>query len=132
MNVNILISQRPLGCRQVNISQRLCLSPEVGKTRTGCQNCTCSENFTYHCHRSIELYSIFLQNKLTLPIIWGRKVIGISGSLILSKTLMELIFNLCREFRCEVQRTQLAKSTLLTFTPVPLGSFHIFQSLFRC
>ena len=30
--------------------------------------------------------------------IWGRKVIGISGSLIWSKTLMELIFNPCSEF----------------------------------
>ena len=33
---------------------------------------------------------------------WGRgarRVIGISGSLIWSKTLMELIFNLCGEFR---------------------------------
>ena len=29
----------------------------------------------------------------------GRKVIGISGSLIWSKTLMELIFNPCGEFR---------------------------------
>ena len=29
---------------------------------------------------------------------WERKVIGISGSLIWSKTLMELIFNLCSEF----------------------------------
>ena len=26
---------------------------------------------------------------------WGRRVIGISGSLIYSKTLMELIFNPC-------------------------------------
>ena len=30
---------------------------------------------------------------------WGRRVIGISGSLICSNTLMELIFNLCGEFR---------------------------------
>ena len=30
---------------------------------------------------------------------WGRRVIGISGSLIWSKTLMELIFNSCGEFR---------------------------------
>ena len=29
----------------------------------------------------------------------GRRVIGISGSLIWSKTLMELIFNPCAEFR---------------------------------
>ena len=32
-------------------------------------------------------------------LIWGRRVIGISGSLICSKTLMELIFNPCGEFR---------------------------------
>ena len=31
--------------------------------------------------------------------IWGRRVIGISGYLICSKTLMELIFNPCGEFR---------------------------------
>ena len=30
---------------------------------------------------------------------WGRRVVGISGSLIWSKTLMELIFNPCGEFR---------------------------------
>ena len=30
---------------------------------------------------------------------WGRRLIGISGSLILSKTLMELMFNPCGEFR---------------------------------
>ena len=30
---------------------------------------------------------------------WGRRLIGISGSLIWSKTLMELIFNPCGEFR---------------------------------
>ena len=33
----------------------------------------------------------------------GRRVIGISGSLIWSKTLMELIFNPCREFRWSPQ-----------------------------
>ena len=30
---------------------------------------------------------------------WGQRVIGISGYLIWSKTLMELIFNPCGEFR---------------------------------
>ena len=30
----------------------------------------------------------------------GQRVIGISGSLIWSKTMMELIFNPCGEFRC--------------------------------
>ena len=56
----------------------------------------------------------------------GAKGDGISGSLIWSKTLMELIFNHCGEFRCEVRRVQLAKSTLLTSSLVPLGSFQIF------
>ena len=32
--------------------------------------------------------------------IWGRRVTRISGSMIWSKTLMELIFNPCGEFRC--------------------------------
>ena len=31
--------------------------------------------------------------------LWGRRMIGISGSLIRSKTLMELLFNPCVEFR---------------------------------
>ena len=56
----------------------------------------------------------------------GRRVIGISGSLIWSQTLMELIFNPCCEFR-EVRRAQLAKSILLTSPLVPLGSFQIFK-----
>ena len=54
-----------------------------------------------------------------------RSVIGISRSLIWSKTLMELIINSCGEFRW-VRRAQLAKSTLLTSTSVPLRSFQIF------
>ena len=53
---------------------------------------------------------------------WGRRVIGISGSLIWSKTLMELIFNLVVNID-EVRRTKLAKSTLFTSTMVLLGSF---------
>ena len=55
----------------------------------------------------------------------GRRVIGISGSLIWSKTLMELAINSCGELS-EVWWAQLAKSTLLTSTLVPLGSFQIF------
>ena len=64
-------------------------------------------------------------------IIRGRRVIGISGSLIWSKTLMELIFNLGGEFR-DVRRAQLAKSTLLTSTWCPwdlLGSWRTVQIL---
>ena len=55
----------------------------------------------------------------------GRRLIGISGSLIWSKTLMELMFNPVMNF-AEVRRAQLAKSTLLTSSLVPLGSFQIF------
>ena len=50
----------------------------------------------------------------------------ISGYLIWSKTLMELILTLAVNFG-EVWRTQLAKSTLLTSTLVPLRSFKIFS-----
>ena len=53
----------------------------------------------------------------------GQRLIGISGSLIWSKTLVELIFNPCGEFRC--RRAQLAKSTLLTSTLVSLESFKV-------
>ena len=38
---------------------------------------------------------------------------------------MELIFNPCAEFRCEVRRAQLAKSTLLTSTLLPMESFKV-------
>ena len=51
-------------------------------------------------------------------------MIGISGSLIWSKIMMELIFNPMVNFG-EVRRAQLAKSTLLTSSLVPLGSFQI-------
>ena len=46
-------------------------------------------------------------------------MIGISGSLIYSKSLMELMFNPCGEFRT----AHLAKSIVLTSALVPLGSF---------
>ena len=52
-------------------------------------------------------------------------VIGISRSLIWSKTLMEPIFKPVVNFG-EVQRALLAKSTLLTSALGPLGSFQIF------
>ena len=57
-------------------------------------------------------------------------MIGISGSLTWSKTLMELIFNPVVNFG-EVRRAQLAKFTLLASTLVPLGSFQFFQGLFQ-
>ena len=56
--------------------------------------------------------------------LWRRRVIGISGSLIWSKTLMEPILIPVVNFG-EVRRAQLAKSTLLTSTLVPLGSFQV-------
>ena len=50
---------------------------------------------------------------------------GIHGSLNRSKTLLELIYlNPAVNFG-EVRRAQLAKSTLLTSTLMPLGSFKI-------
>ena len=61
----------------------------------------------------------------------GAKDDGISGYLIWSETLKVLKFNLLVNFG-EVRMTQLAKSTLLTPTFGPLGSFQIFEGLFRC
>ena len=52
-------------------------------------------------------------------------MIGISGSLIWSNILMELILTPVVNFG-EVRRAPTAKSTLLTSTLVPLGSFQIF------
>ena len=54
-------------------------------------------------------------------------MIGISGFLIWSKILIELIFNLCDE----VRRAQLAKSTLLTSILVRFRSFKSVQMLKR-
>ena len=51
-------------------------------------------------------------------------MIGSCGFVIWSKTLMELIFNLCSEFQLSLE-AQLA-------TLGPLGSFQIFKGLFRC
>ena len=56
----------------------------------------------------------------------GRRMIGISGSLIWSKTLIELIFNLVVIFG-KVRRAQLAKSSLLTSSLVPLGFLRSFK-----
>ena len=41
-------------------------------------------------------FAVYLMSTIRMV---GRRVIGISGSLIWSKTLMKLIFNPCREFR---------------------------------
>ena len=56
-------------------------------------------------------------------------MIGISGSLIWSKTLMELMFNPCVVNFGEVRRAQLAKSTLLAST---LGPWDLFRSFKIC
>ena len=58
--------------------------------------------------------------------IWGRRVIGISGSLIWSKTMMELIFNLSGEFwwSPEGPVSQIHSPHLHA---VSLGSFQIFK-----
>ena len=61
---------------------------------------------------------------ITLHYNMGRRAIGISGSLIWSKTLMKLIFNPCGEFRWspEGQVSQIHSPHLHV---VPLGSFQI-------
>ena len=61
----------------------------------------------------------------------GGEGIGISGSLIWSKPWWNWYLTPVVNFG-EVRRTQLVKSTFLTSTLVPLGSFQIFYSLFRC
>ena len=61
----------------------------------------------------------------TVYTIWGRRMIGISGSLICSKTLMELILTPVVNIG-EIRRALLAKSTPLTSSFVTLGSCHIF------
>ena len=60
----------------------------------------------YLFYKGSDLRSLYLNhaaqvssNFKSLNSVSGRKVIGISGSLIWSKTLMELIFNPCGEFR---------------------------------
>ena len=64
-------------------------------------------------------------NYKRLILSWERRVIGISGSLIWSINLMELIFKPYGEFRTfsDVRRVQLAKSTLMTYMLVLLGEF---------
>ena len=62
-------------------------------------------------------------NNIKIYIYKRRRLIGISGSLIWSKTL---IFNPVVNFG-EVWRAQLAKSTLLASALVPLDSFKYFK-----
>ena len=86
---------------------------------------------------------------------WGRRVIEISGSLIWSKTLMELIFNPCGEFRwspegpvCQIHSSHLLVgvprifSDLLRFVQMlkrerksgvrkPMGSYRTYPSLVK-
>ena len=47
----------------------------------------------------LELYLLPLLGFQLISYLWGRRMIGISGPLIWSKTLLELIFNPCGEFR---------------------------------
>ena len=54
-------------------------------------------------------------------------MIGIYGSLMWSKTLMELMYLTPMVNFGEFRSAQLAKSTLLTSRLVPLGSFQIFN-----
>ena len=56
----------------------------------------------------------------------GRRVIVISGSLLWSKTLMELIFNPWMNFG-EVRRAQIDKYILLTSTCKPWDLFTLFK-----
>ena len=59
---------------------------------------------------------------------WGRRVIGIYGSQIWSKTLINWYLTPVVNFG-EVRRAQLAKSTLLTSTLVPLRSSQNLRSV---
>ena len=65
-------------------------------------------------------YVCFIFN-IKILIFRGRRMIGISGSLIWSKTLKELIFNPCGEFRISPE-----DPISLTSTLGHLGSFQIF------
>ena len=69
----------------------------------------------------ITKYGIYL----TLFEVWGRRMVGISGSLTWSKILMELIF-----YFDEVRRAQLAKTTPLTST-LPVDAPGIFSDVLR-
>ena len=68
---------------------------------------------------AIKIYQYYYMSTM------GRRLIGIFGSLIWWKTLMELILTPVVNIS-EVRRAQLAKSTLLTSSLVPLGSFQFF------
>ena len=58
---------------------------------------------------------------------WGRRVIGISGSLIWSKTLMELILNPCGEFRWNPE----GPVSKIHSPPFLIGAPGIFSDLLR-
>ena len=65
---------------------------------------------------------------LYVAYIWRRRVIGISGSLIWSKTLMELIFNPWGKFQWSPEGP-VSRFTLLTSTVVPLDLFISLRSV---
>ena len=78
-------------------------------------------------HHQNELSRCYQYHETTYvyPTFRGRRVIGISGSLIWSKTLMELISNPCGEIRWSPEDS--AKSTLLSSMLGPLGSFQMLK-----
>ena len=83
----------------------------------------CSLEHPLSCLIFARSYWIILY--ISYSIYWRRRVIGISGSLIWLKTLMELICNPCGEFRWSPENS--AKSILLTSTLGLLGSIQIFK-----
>ena len=80
----------------------------------------------YQIHINYALFLIRPSN-----IIHNINIIGIYGSLIWSKTLMELIFNPCSEFRLSLEGpvSQIHSPRLHVGVP---GIFQIFQGLYRC
>ena len=57
----------------------------------------------FYCFIYLILFSNFLLFNVWYNLLWGRRLIGISGSLIWSKTLMELMFNRCGKFRWSLE-----------------------------
>ena len=85
----------------------------------------CSFHQTLFCVQYFGKYSVLeSEESLVITLYRGRRVIGISGSLIWSKTSMELKFNPYGEFRWSPEGP-VGKSTLLTSSLVPLRSFKV-------
>ena len=76
--------------------------------------------------REEQRFSVLESKEILLPICWtGRRVIGISGSLIWSNPWWNWYLTPVVNSG-DVRMAQLAKFTLHTFTLVPLGSLQIF------